>query len=166
MENATRPMTAHELHELRAYLADPENDFVDSFSDQSVRRIVAALDSEATALNAKLNELHAIAAAHIPKPPSPEARAKIEARLRAVPPERALANIQKALNMREVLSAEEHTDLEGLWDKWADENDPHEKAKLQMALGETVASWMSHAEALEREIEEWRIGARKRSDER
>ena len=58
--------------------------------------------------------------------------------------------------MRERLSGTERKVIEDLWDQWDAARDPHEKAKLQMRLGETVASWMSHADALEREVEEWR----------
>jgi len=110
-------------------------------------------------LRSRLAELHALADAHNPKPPSPERKADFEARHRALMADpikaaKAWSNIQRALDRRDRLEPGERANLDALWDTWDKERDPHEKAKLQMRLGESVASWMAHAEALERELDE------------
>jgi hypothetical protein len=115
----------------------------------------AAIDLYESTLN-RLAELHAIAAAHNPRPPSPEQAAEFRRRreetLARIGPDKAWQNIQRALQHREFMGEEEHSQNVALWDAWDDARDPHDKAKLQMRLGESVASWMSHADAQEREI--------------
>jgi len=115
----------------------------------AVREAIEASES-------KLAELHAIAEAHNPRPPSPETRARFEAKQREldadpVKAKQAWENVQRALEAREPMDADERAKNEALWDAWDAEREPHEKAKLQMRLGESVASWMHHTEAVERE---------------
>lgn len=106
----------------------------------------------------QLAELHAIATAHNPRLPSPEHRARFEAHQREldadpVRAKRAWENLTRALDARERMSLSERTKCEALWDAWDAEREPHAKTILLLRLGETVAQWMSHVEALEREID-------------
>jgi len=105
----------------------------------------------------QLAELHAIATAHNPRPPSPEHRTRVEAYQRelAADPEkakRAWGNLMRALDARDPMSLSERTKCEALWDAWDTERDPQAKTILLLRLGETVAQWMTHAEALERAL--------------
>jgi hypothetical protein len=50
------------------------------------------------------------------------------------------------------MCAEERARIEALWGAWDDERDPQAKTILLLRLGETVAEWMTHAEALERAL--------------
>ena len=108
-------------------------------------------------LEKQLAKLHTIATAHNPRPPSPEHRARFEAHQREldadpVKAERAWNNVMKALDARELMSLSERTKCEALWDAWDAEREPQAKTILLLRLGETVAQWMTHAEALERAI--------------
>jgi len=124
-----------------------------SFADRWLHRPEACRD----VLRGQLAELHAMAGRHNPTSSTPEQKAEFRRRhaetIARIGWEQAWENVRRALDHRERMGAEERARIESLWDAWDDARDPHEKAKLQMQLGETVASWMSHAEALEREIE-------------
>jgi hypothetical protein len=122
---------------------------------QPASLIAFDLRAQMDAARLALAELHEMAIRHNPRSPTPEQaaehRRKHEETIARLGADVAWENVVRALGIREPLSESERSRLEALWDEWDAARDPHEKAKLQMRLGESVASWMQHAEAVERE---------------
>lgn len=102
-------------------------------------------------LSTQLGELHELAARHNPKPPTPEAAAKLrasyEAILDRIGAHKAWENLITGITPQ-LHSAEERAEVDAAWDRWDDESEPHAKAKLQMELGERVAGLMEDRDAL------------------
>lgn len=100
----------------------------------------------------ELESLHKLASRNLPRAPTPFRQKQFRERMKQMTPEQ-MNKVVDYIMTPEPITLEEFERITKLWDDWDQEKDVHQKALLQMQLGESVAGLLADLDYMTDQVE-------------